>query len=52
MGVAVLKREVNTSFTEEVTFEQRVERIQGDTYGGIKGRALQVQNTANMKALQ
>ena len=52
MGVAVLKGELKTRFTEEVTFEQRVGRIQGDTYGGIKGGALQVQNTANMKALQ
>ena len=43
VGVAVLK-EVNTSFTEEVTFEQRVERIQGG--------AFQVQNTASVKVLQ
>lgn len=52
MGIAVLKGELKTRFTEEVTFEQRVGRIQGDTYGGIKGGALLVQNMANMTALQ
>lgn len=33
MGVAVLKREVHTGFIEKVKIEQRLEKVQGDTYG-------------------
>lgn len=43
-GRSVLKKEVNASFTEEVTFEQRVDRIHGG--------AFQVQNTASMRVSQ
>ena len=48
-GVAVLKREVHTGFIEKVTIEQRLEKVQGDTYGDIKGGAFQAQQTASRK---
>lgn len=50
MGVAVLKGELKTRFTEEVTFEQRVGRFKEIPMEVSREEHL-VQNTANMTAL-
>lgn len=52
MGVAVLKGVKRPALLTRLHLSKELGGFKGDTYGGIKGGALLVQNTANMTALQ